>query len=477
MGKSLNLDTLRCFIDSKEKDAAALFKGLKLEKSPVWDQLGTHPVISLNFRDFKLDNMMESFTDVVKYQAKKYLDPDQMSPALKQDVLPLDAIKIFCRDVEAATGQKTFIIIDEYDKLYMDSAKESPEAYDQARNFTKNVMSSCLKDNPHLFKAVITGVNRIAQESMFSDLNNIEVFGVFRKTEFDQDFGFSEEEVAALIDDKEELDKVRKWYNGYRVGGSKIYFTYSVMSYLKNREFETYWGQSGTIDLIKGALNFERIEQITKAITNGGFYELVNDRLTGEDLNGFKREGSFYSLLVQTGYLTHDKTETSEVFELNTPNVELERVWERFILDSVYNEKPFVITDALKSITNIDTFQYNFHKLLSNRLSYFDFDADEPEKTYHVYVLGMLAAVGVKIKSNKESGSGRYDLFANYNGVNYIFEFKKAADVDSLEAACTEGIQQIRDKGYAAELDNDDPTYLVGIGFVGKKNLVRAESL
>ncbi|GHT81303.1 hypothetical protein FACS1894125_1790 [Actinomycetota bacterium] len=480
MGKTLNLDTLRTFIDPLEKDVAPLFKGLKLEKSPVFDQLGSHPVIWLSFRDFHLESKEFEFQRLVTSLANRYLTKKQISPSLKKLIdeggpALLSSIRYLCEDIEEATGQKSFIIIDEYDKLYMDSATKGEEAYEEARDFTKTIMASCLKDNRSLFKAAVTGVNRIAQESMFSDLNNIKVYGVFNESEYDTDFGFTEEEVAALIDDKKELEKVRDWYNNYRIGSSKIYFTYSVMSYLDMGRFSNYWGKSGTINLIQSGLTQKRVDQITSAIRGEKFVEIVTDRLNGEDLNGFERNGSFYSLLIQTGYMTFDETDLPNSYELSTPNVELNNVWEEFILDTIFRIANHEVVDAFKHIDKPLCFQAKFKDLLSNKLSYYDFDAKEPEKTYHVYVLALLAAVGIKVKSNKEAGLGRYDLFAFYNNANYVFEFKKAQSEEKLEDACQAAIQQIKDKKYTAEIENNNPTHLVGIGFFGKENLVRVE--
>jgi hypothetical protein len=481
MGKTLNLDTLRTFVDPQIKDAAQLFKGLKIEKSKYYSKMGAHPVIWLSFRDFHPETKEIEFQRLIETTAKKYLTEDQMSSIIRKAVngegeLLLSAIRYLCQDIEAATGQKSFIIIDEYDKLYMDSATQGEAAYEEAKNFTKTIMASCLKDNPSLQKAVITGVNRIAQESMFSDLNNIDVFGVLRNSAYDTDFGFTEEEVSALIDDADELDKVRDWYNNYRVGNSKIYFTYSVMSYLKYGKFGNYWGKSGSINLIQSGLTPQRVEQITSAISGDKFIAPVSDRLNGEDLNGFKASGSFYSLLVQTGYMTFDETESDRNYELSLPNIELKNVWEEFILNKVYDIIESEVVDVLKVADQKEIFQGRFKDLLTNKMSYYDFDVEEPEKTYHVYVLALLAAVGLKPKSNKESGLGRYDVLLQRDDANFIFEFKKAQSKDELEDACFRAIEQIKDKDYAAEIENNNPTYFVGIGFNSKSNMVRIES-
>jgi hypothetical protein len=404
------------------------------------------------------------------------------------------------------------VLIDEYDKLYMDTAKKGGPDYDNAREFTKGIMAPALKDNPSLEKAVITGVNRIAQESMFSELNNIEVDGVFNPSIFDEDFGFTDDEVKALIP-PEEFDWVQRWYDNYRVGDKEVFFTYSVVSYLKRGTFDNYWGKSGTIDLIDHALTNDRIEQITKTIGNGGFEAAVQDRISGEDLmNHFPEDKSFYSLLVQTGYMTHtpipndddndnddddddryygrrnvNKLSTPK-YILNCPNIELELVWRDFILSRVAHMEEFQITDVFKLTDDLALFEFRLNDLINYKLSYYDFEKKEPEKTYHIFMLAMLVAVGFKVTSNKELGRGRYDLLmtrkTKSRGTEYfIFEFKRVdtpgKDAEFLQVAASEAIAQIREKDYAGGIEGrvEAPVYLIGIGFCGSQNWVKAEEL
>jgi hypothetical protein len=467
MGKTLNLTMLKTFIDTKETDVAPLFEGLKLENSDVYDQMGTHPVIFFSFRDFQLEGKEDKFRDIIGDVISRYLTQDDVSQYLKKfldgDNMALSSsVRQLCKDIDNALGVKPFIIIDEYDKLYMDSAKLGEEAFNDARDFTKGIMSACLKDNPHLFKAVITGVNRIAQESMFSDLNNIKVYGVFTESRYDEDFGFTEEEVAALVTDDNDLKDVRDWYNNYRVGGSKIYFTYSVMSYLECGKLNTYWTNSGTINLIKNGINSKRLEQITSAINGEKFIAPASEKIIGEDLNGLRKDSAFYSLLVQTGYLTFDETDILNEYELSIPNVEIKNAWNEYLLEDVYQTYTSTLIDVFKNPEELDL---ALRELMNNKLSYFDFTIDDPEMVYHAFVAGMLAIAGVKYKSNRESGRGRFDISASANGVNYIFEFKKGDDADNLKNESAIAIQQIKDKNYIADVDQSLPTYLIGIGF------------
>ncbi|MDR0842830.1 MAG: AAA family ATPase, partial [Acidobacteriota bacterium] len=399
MGKSLNLDMLRVFLDpleNKDGSVPVLFSGLCIENRPVFDELSRHPVIDLNFRDYPADAYRQMFRIKIKAQATRYLTKDQYSEELalvldEDNALLPKALQFLIENIHAVTGAKPFVLIDEYDKLFIDGAKLGGEAFGAIREFTRNVLASALKDNPHLGKGVLTGVNRIAQESMFSELNNIEIHGVLRKSAFDTDFGFTEEEVKEICT-AAELKDVREWYNGYRIGEKKVYFTYSVMTYLKEGRLGNYWGQSGVMDSIKNALTPERFERLSEIV--GGFGDArfatpVKDRLTADDMDGYRRSDAFYSLLLQSGYLTYDETGFQNEYEVYLPNRELQSVWQQFLLSHYYNTPASAIMEIFGLVSEKVRFEARLSETIDGKLSYFDFDSREPEKTYHVFMLGL----------------------------------------------------------------------------------------
>jgi hypothetical protein len=424
-------------------------------------------------------------------QAKLQLSQEQISDKLfiaaekKPHLIP-DMLRFLTENLYTVLGTKPFVLIDEYDKLIMDSI--GTPVFDEVRDFTKAMMSSALKDNPALGKAVLTGVNRIAQESMFSDLNNLKVLDVFKASAFDTDFGFTEEEVAELCT-PEELADVRQWYNGFRVGGEKVYFTYSVMSYLDDGTLSNYWGKSGAIDSIKSRLTTERLDTLAELVN--GFGEVavpmsVKDRLSAEDLAGYTADDAFYSLLVQTGYLTYDRTDSQGEYSLSLPNRELVSVWREFILSNVFATQGRAITDTLALIENPEHFNHALASLITNKLSYFDFTAGEPEQTYHSYIAGMLAGVSIPFASNRESGYGRYDVMALLVDKTIIFEFKhlkdtKKEDTPQTRAAikdcAQEALKQIVEKNYADAAPKGKPVFAAGIGFLGKMCEVLSQRL
>jgi hypothetical protein len=483
MGKSLNLDMLRSFMDIKQDSAAeGLFKGLYIEDRPCLSEANSVPVVYLSFKELGAPGYTERFRLKMLSQANSYLAPEQYSVELsasleKDSVLLTDALRNLIDSLQSAYNAPPFVLIDEYDKLIMDSANKP--YFDEVRDFTKAVLSSALKDNPSLGKAVLTGVNRIAQESLFSDLNNLKVLDVFTPSSFDADFGFTEEEINELCT-PEELTDVREWYNGERIGDSLVYFTYSVMSYLSMGKLDNYWGQSGTTDKIRSHLTSERMDTIIELVNGFGSYTIqktVKKRLTAQDIEGYSTDASFYSLLVQTGYLTYEPAEELDTYLLRLANRELAGVWRDFILTDLFGLERLSVQNTLAAITDPEHFTGAFTNLINNKLSYFDFNEFEPEKTYHTYVAGLLAGSAIPFASNRESGFGRYDVTALLPDKTIVFEFKVAKSADGMEDAAEDAITQIIEKNYAADAPAGKPVYLAGIGFYGKEARVAARAL
>jgi hypothetical protein len=501
MGKSLNLSMLSYFLDCGQ-DSRELFKGLRIEESGHFSKINTIPVINMSFRQMEMTDP-EGFATLMRDQAEYYLRGDQIRRNLasaldKPEKMAGLILPFMCENLAAAYGVNPFILIDEYDKQIMDNPNSG-----ETLEFVKRILSGALKSNKFLGKAVVVGVNRIAQESMFSDLNNLRVMPVTEESEFDADFGFTEDE-AARICPAGDMAEVREWYNNYRVGREKVYFTYSVMSHLENGRFANYWGRSGRLEQIKAFLTVERLHALTEIVNTFGVLhvrEELSDRLSMEDLQLFTDDPAFYSLLVQSGYLTFDPADDaaevreSDLFvcDIYLPNKELQSVWKKFILTSVMKTKGRSVLSALDEIGNPAKFEPEFRNLLANAMSYFDFDKSAPENTYHTFTLGLLAGAGLQCVSNRESARGRYDVCLVLNDKIIIFEFKKAASGidEDLAAAADTGIEQAVRLNYAGGVPNDFartygniydasalaglPAYIVGTGFFGKDCVVRVK--
>ncbi|MDR1531025.1 MAG: AAA family ATPase, partial [Clostridiales bacterium] len=409
MGKSLNLDTLRTFLDCT-RDTRHLFKGLYIENSTVWGEVNKYPVIYLDFKNLTAGYYKEQAKNMLVTYCEDVFPTivwsKQVNEFFDSEIFDTEILQYLSRDIYNHYGIKPYIIIDEYDSLFMNSI-ESP-GFQDFREWLRNILSSALKGNRFLEKAVLTGVNRIAQESLFSGLNNLRVYDVFTKSKFDTDFGLTEEEVIELIPDTEERKKVKEWYNGFRVGGCELYNIYSVMSYLASRKFDNYWGMSGVMLQFKKMLTPSRQEKLGGILAGKPVLAEAEPRLIYDALLRTGNERTFWGLAVQTGYLSYDLADGHEdyIYYLRLPGIELKRVWIGFIINEVYCSANLTFRDALAKLPDFD----GLGEVISGYLSYYDFDEKEPEKTYHVAVLFLLSAMGLKVTSNKESGLGRYDI-------------------------------------------------------------------
>jgi len=497
MGKSMNLTMLKYFFDIKEKDTAELFRGLYIEKSNIYNYRNKYPVIHLNFRDLLYNNYKEMLVRIVNEEVKCSLSSDQISDTVKESAASSgkfaeSILRDAMKNLYDIYGEKPYILIDEYDKLIMDCINR-PE-FENIRSFIKAVMASTLKDNPYLGRAVITGVNRIAQESLFSDLNNITICDVFDQSVFDTDFGFTEDEVIALfekisasseITNHISVETLRVWYNNCQIGNSAVYFSYSVLSALSKMRLGNYWGQSGAMNMIRDHLTPERVEQITELVNDplNSVYDIhLKDRLTIDDLKTYSDDSAFYSLLVQTGYLTYkhiydEETLVPEEQKIFLPNLELQRVWREFIFTYIYTGTAQTFKNMLRKITDVKILANNLTEAINNKLSYYDFEHSTPEKTYHVYIAGMMSALGYKWISNRESGLGRYDLLVQLPQYNLVFEFKVADTPEDMRQSALEAIAQIKNKLYTYSLDKTKPTFQIGIGFHKKMCRVEVDAL
>ena len=222
MGKSLNMNTLATFLDCKQK-TAHLFKGLYIETSPEFEHVNKYPVIYLSFRELTIEDYKWRFKQNLEETAHKYLKKEQISPTMNRyfnndENHSVGALMDLTKNLYSVYRVNPYIIIDEYDKPLMDNIY-SPEL-PEFKKWITNIFGSALKDNPALGKAILTGVTRIAKESMFSNLNNLEVYDVFRCSVYDNDFSLTE------FMPVEKLPELREWYNNVRVGDSLLYNIY-----------------------------------------------------------------------------------------------------------------------------------------------------------------------------------------------------------------------------------------------------------
>ena len=445
---------LRYYFDIKGKDNKELFNGLKIMVQDEYytSKLGYYPVIYLTLKDVNDRNYNNMILDLKTaimnmYKEHRYLlDSDKIYEEEKERIRDI----LYAREDEVVLKNATrdlseylnryydrpvILLIDEYDVPLQSAYVEG--YYDKAIKFLKGFYNVTFKDNMYLEKAVLTGVSRIAKESLFSGMNNFKVYTIM-DNEFADDFGITTDEMKKVIKDfgvADEEQEIKKWYDGYKIGNVEgIYNPWSILNYLTDRELKPYWVNTSSNDLIKMTLEKSRsLKEKIERLLNDEEVEVTIDLET--IITGIEnREENIWGLMLQTGYLKVEETVSLEErrYKVKLPNNEIKDLFRGIIRDWFSNK---VEGNDLRSILqdlvnlNLDEFQEKFKILVEQMFSYFDVGASTAENFYHAFVLGIL--VGLKdnyyVKSNRESGFGRYDIMLepkDKNANSFIIEFK-----------------------------------------------------
>ncbi len=501
-GKTLNLSTLRYFFD---KDCASenrkLFDGLKVSQNEKAMALqGSRPVIHLSFKDCKANDWQktqEMIQDLLQRLALEHL------PALKEVepklLLPILAVSEnqanfadFCNlllnltRAYASMGPSPLVLIDEYD-VPLQSAW-AYKYWDEAIAFFKNFFSAGFKDNPHLWRGVITGCLRVARESMFTGMNNLVVASVPSKS-YSKHFGFTVPEVKQLIKDYnlQSIEaKIESWYNGYMFGETTLYNPWSILNLLKSEgEFRNYWVNTSGNDLVKeilGRTGVQAKKDLEDLMTGRSISVPLQEQVVFQEIEN--SPANLWNFLYFTGYLKAVLTkETDDVsfVELKIPNKEVKRIFSDSIQFWFQNSESSSLLPNLKNslmLGDVTEISKALRKLCDTSLSYFDATGNEPEKFYHGLVLGLMVSFSDTwhIRSNRESGLGRCDLIMtpkNPDHYGIVMEFKTMDSYeDSDLLACAQNaMAQIEKRQYEQELKSQGATKILkmGIGFSGKK--------
>jgi hypothetical protein len=509
-GKTLNMSMLRYFLEKREKSLASLFKGLAIfNDTEIMKHQGQYPVIFLTFKSCKGPTFEKCLSEIRRLLKKLYLEHKasvypKLSPNEQKDYDLITEKKGDTGDIEEAlsflmqllhqqTGKRVIVLLDEYDAPI--HAGQEHGYYDDIILFMKLLLGNALKDNSDLEKGVVTGVLRVAKESIFSDLNNLDVLSLLR-SEFDEYFGFTENEIEKLSQDfslGEFVDTLRRWYNGYLFGNQVIYNPWSIINFLmsKDRFPRPYWINTASESLLRDIItrtdpDFQ--EQIETLLAGGTITSPLNENIVLRDLA--YNESNIWSLLVFSGYLkpvSITLKEEEPIYEIAIPNIEVRSFYRQTIKQWVQQR---IGSKRLQSLllaltkTDFETFGELLKEMVLAVLSYHDTAGQEPEKVYHAFVLGLLTHLMDRyvIRSNRESGYGRYDVLMiphNKEEPGFIFEFKKVnrpkeeSEVEAMKSA----LAQIKDKQYATELRELGVTRIWGIGVVVDKKQVWLESL
>ncbi|BDU51212.1 AAA family ATPase [Haliovirga abyssi] len=502
-GKTLNQYMLKYFFDIEENNEH-LFKNLKIyeEKEIIDKYMNRYPVIFMSLKSLdalNLDDMLAMFKEVIAKLYREYEDYILNSNILKEEekliyknILRKEAkideykysLKDLLRYVSNYYGEKVMLIIDEYDAPILSAYRNG--YYREFMDIFKIFLSEGLKDNIYLEKSVLTGILRVAKESIFSGLNNLKVSTILTNL-FNDKFGLLEGEVRELLEYYEldyEEEEVIKWYDGYNFGGMEIYNPFSIINLAdENGEIKPYWVNTSSNYLIKELIRKGSAtvkEKIEILISGGTIWSRIEEDLVYDDLNQ-GRESSIWTLFLFSGYLKsiNKKEENDEeYYELAIPNRETIRFYKRVVLN-LLEEKEIKLENIFNILLlgKIKTFKNEFKNIVMDSISYFDVTSKEPERFYHGLVLGMIVDLRSKyiVKSNRESGLGRADVLLiprNKNEKGIIIEFKKLSlddDKNLLESAIS-GLKQIEDKKYEEEIKSYGvkDVIKVGIAFQGK---------
>jgi len=505
-GKTLNMMLLRRYFEISETSKASLFDGLKIKEWEQFDyHLGRYPVIWLSMKDVKDTSWEVSKEKINSLIQSEYLRHEYLRNSEKltmemrdfygsivglksSESQQKDSILRLCEFLYLHHGVKPMLLIDEYDTPINNSY--ICNFYEECIGFIRLLYSNCLKDNNFVERAVLTGIFRVAKESIFSGLNNLKVSTLI-DDEFADCFGFTPAEVHQLLIDTNALDRetdVQRWYNGYIFGKEQvIYNPWSILSFLENtqRELKPYWVNTSSNDIIKQLImeGDSDVKQEIEVLLGGGTLK----KAISEDVvfgNIQESPDALWNFFLFSGYLRLvNKTliKNKQYGEFQIPNIEIQTIFEDSVLywfskSQTYN-KFNVVLDNLKK-GRIKDFSKYFADFIRMTCSYYDFADSEPEKVYHALVLGMMVQLQTeyRITSNRESGYGRYDVMLHPLQSNlpaFVFEFKKfdAEDEESIQETLSSAMQQMKTNNYAATLQQEGHTniHLIAIAFKGKE--------
>ena len=489
-GKTLNMSMLKYFFDIKEaEENRKLFKDLYIEKTENFKEQGQYPVIFLSLKDLKartweemergIKNLLQEVFSEHKYLIKELdeFDLSILKKIINKELEGLkSSLKFLTKILYEKYNKKVVVLIDEYDAPLVSAYHN--KYYEKAKDFFKTFYSSVLKDNPYLQMGVMTGIIRVIKAGIFSDLNNLNTYTILSDF-YPNCYGLTEEEVKKSLIDynlEYEMGDVKDWYDGYRFGKSEVYNPWSILNFLHAKELRAYWVDTSGNDLINDVLKIVRKDIIRdlKKLFDG---EGLKQNLSGtSDLSRLLSEEEIWELMLFSGYLTVEEKIDEDYYILRLPNKEVRRLFKRTFIERYFGRGSKLI-DLMEALieNRIEDYEETLQDILLKSVSYNDTKKGN-EAFYHGFILGMSLYLEGEyiVKSNIESGLGRYDVSIepkNKNKRGYILEFKATDNVDKLEEISKEALKQIEEGKYSSSLKQTDTKEILylGIAFCGKQ--------
>ena len=513
-GKTLNMSMVECFFSVKYAKRLDLFEGLSIEKNADLRKLqGTYPVLFLSFAAVKTNTYENARRQICSLIASLYdenmylLNGDTLNEREKmrfQAVTPEMndgdagmALQNLCLFLSKYYGKKVIVLLDEYDTPLQESY-----AYGYWREltaFTRSLFNATFKTNPYLERAIMTGITRVSKESIFSDLNNLEVITTTSE-KYATSFGFTESEVFTALDEagmSDQCDVVKKWYDGFVFGGKKdIYNPWSITNFLDKRKIDIYWANTSSNSLIGHLIqrgNSAIKEAMEDLLSGKELVTEIDEQIVFDQLDD--NMTAIWSLLLSSGYLKinqapKDAAASNQNYHLSLTNHEVDVMFRRMI-DGWFKKYTPNYNAFVKALLADDVRAMNHYinRIALETFSFFDTGkgpsaSAEPERFYHGFVLGLMVDLQDKyhITSNRESGFGRYDIMLEPVEIGQsdaiILEFK-VIDPESeadLNATVNSALEQIRHKQYDAQLlargFRPDQIRAYGFAFQGKQVLI-----
>ena len=481
-GKTLNMSMLEHFFSNKYEGQGGIFEGLSIWKDEKYRTLqGTYPVISLSFANVKETNYANTRKKICQIITDLYANYSFLldSPALSErdkeffkrispemdDVDATLAIHYFSKFLYCYYGKKVIILLDEYDTPMQEAYVNG--FWDDLVAFIRSMFNSAFKTNPYLERAIMTGITRISKESIFSDINNLEVVTT-SSDKYATAFGFTQDEVFSAMDEMglTDKEKVKEWYDGFIFGEvSDIYNPWSILNFLDKGKFSTYWANTSGNSLVGKLIregNSEIKEQFETLLQGGTIETELDEQIVYNQLDD--NESAIWSLLLASGYLKIVEADiTEEVYQLKLTNYEVLRMFRKMV-SGWFNASGGNYNYFVKALLlgDIDAMNVYMNRVALNIFSSFDTgnrpSSIEPERFYHGFVLGLIVDLRDRyiITSNRESGFGRYDIILEpiKDGDAIIIEFKvfNKRREKKLEDTVTSALTQIEEKNYAQTL-------------------------